>query len=50
MVVLIIIGLYLLSLALSFVDKRRFFLFPEYDAFKFRDRMKKRLEAFLVDI
>ena len=47
MVVSIIIGLYLLNLALSFVDKRRFFLFPEYDALKFRDRMKKRLEAFL---
>ena len=42
----IIIGLYLLNLALSFVDKRRFFLFPEYDALKFRDRMKKRLETF----
>ena len=47
MVVSIIIGLYLLSLALSFVDKRRFFLFPEYDALEFRDRMKKRSEVFL---
>jgi len=46
MVVSIIIGLYLLNFALSFVDKRRLFLFPEYDALKFRDRMKKRLEAF----
>ena len=46
MVVLIIIGLYLLNLALSFVDKRRFFLFPQYDALKIRDRMKKRSEAF----
>jgi len=46
MMISIIIGLYLLSAALSFVDKRRFFLFPEYDALKFRDRMKKRLETF----
>jgi hypothetical protein len=46
-VVSIIIGLYLLNLALSFVDKRRFFLYPEYEAIKLRDRMKKRSEAFL---
>ena len=32
---------------LSFIDKRRFFLYPEYEAIELRDRMKKRSEAFL---
>ena len=53
-VFLIVLGLIALIIALvevvifflSFIDKRRFFLFPEYDALKFRDRMKKRMEAF----
>ena len=31
---------------LSFIDKRRFFLYPEYGAIELRDRMKKRSEAF----
>lgn len=39
--------LYPLSAALSFLDKRRFFMFPEYRALRFFDRLKKRFEAFL---
>jgi hypothetical protein len=39
--------LYLCFGALSFVEKRRFFVFPEYKAVRFFDRLQKRGEAFL---
>jgi len=37
---------YLVFAAVSFIDKRRFFIFPEYKALRFFDRLKKRYEAF----
>ena len=38
---------YLVFVALSFVEKRRFFVFPEYKAVRFFDRLQKRWKAFL---
>jgi hypothetical protein len=38
---------YLGFVALSFVEKRRFFVFPEYKAIRFFDRLQKRWKAFL---
>ena len=38
---------YLGFVALSFVEKRRFFVYPEYDAIRLFDRLKKRWKAFL---
>jgi hypothetical protein len=39
--------IYLGFVALSFIEKRLFFVFPEYKAVQFFDRLKKRGEAFL---
>ncbi len=39
--------IYLGFVALSFVEKRRFFVFPEYKAIRFFDRLQKRWKAFL---
>lgn len=38
---------YLVLVALSFEEKRHFFVFPEYKAVKFFDRLQKRWKAFL---
>lgn len=38
---------YLGLVALSFVEKRRFFVFPEYKAIMLFDRLQKRWNAFL---